>query len=345
MAKGVCGAAVAGTRLAVHDDMSSHRLPPWEHIARASQLSAMASLSSLDELRQAFRNDRTRYRLLERLRWPGGFVCARCEDRAEPRRPHAGMLTCARCGAFHEVTGSGPIDPKVAPISRWLDLLWLFVDRKVTLEPSAVAELLGCHLSEANRLVRGLWRAVEHAERQRLGGDVEVDARVVVSRGAHFIVLLAAERRAEGSGRVRARVVDTVRAEVVQELIADAVEVGSTLHTDCWSSYLALDDLPYHHQPQLTAPQEGLPTIDGAAAMLQRWLRKEHSAASGGAAGAVAEFVMRFNRVRSSTRGELLCVLLASALLLGQRSSQRRISGVRRIQLPSREAIEREAAG
>lgn len=322
--------------------MSTPRLPPWEQIARASQLSTIASLQTLADLHHTFRNDRTRYRLVERLRWPDGFVCRRCEDRAEPRRPQPGMVTCARCGAFHDLSSSGPIRGKVAPIARWFELLWLFVDRKLALEPQAVSRVLGCSLGEASQAVRGLWSVVEHCERGRLVGQVEVDARVLSLAGAQLIVLVAAERRGERTGRTRVRRLDSMRADAVQQLISDGVEVGSTLHTDCWSDYLGLGELPYHHQPE----DQPLRRVEAVTVMLQRWLREGHGTASGGVEAALAEFTMRFNRVRSSTRGELFCKLLASAQQLGAQQLRRRVSGVRRIQATATELVaNREAVG
>jgi transposase-like protein len=95
------------------------------------------------------------------------------------------------------------------------------------------------------------------AGRDKLQGPVEVDeiyiggvGTQVRGRGAErkVIVVIAAEVRGKGPGRIRMAVVTDVSAESLHSFILDNVQIGSEVRTDGWSGYNGLDSRGYSHK-------------------------------------------------------------------------------------------------
>ena len=116
------------------------------------------------------------------------------------------------------------------------------------------------------------------------------------------------------------RRVATASKRNLHRFILDAVEPGSVVHTDAWSSYAGLEDKGYKHEvTELKSCEQGvdmLPRVHRAASLLKRWLIGTHQ-------GAVSnehldyyldEFVFRFNRRTSRHRGKLFYRLLQHAV-------------------------------
>ena len=104
--------------------------PSWEEIAHASQMTHIASIGSAAELQRSLGSVASRYRFIERLRWPGGFRCADCGQRTSSDyavvRTEPGLLTCRSCSATTRVLGGTLLDDRRVPLNRWLTLLWAF---------------------------------------------------------------------------------------------------------------------------------------------------------------------------------------------------------------------------
>jgi ISXO2-like transposase domain len=102
-------------------------------------------------------------------------------------------------------------------------------------------------------------------------------------------------------------------AESLYPFVTGAVEPGSTVITDAWMGYYGLAGLGYVHQrrSQRAAraagedPGELLPAVHRVASLAKRWLLGTHqgSADSAHLPAYLDEFVFRFNRRRSSSRG------------------------------------------
>jgi hypothetical protein len=74
---------------------------------------------------------------LEWLRWPTGFVCPACQERAAWRLGD-GRFKCAACGARSSVTAGTIFDRTRTPLTLWFTACWLFAtgNRSSTLPKS-----------------------------------------------------------------------------------------------------------------------------------------------------------------------------------------------------------------
>ena len=102
-------------------------------------------------------------------------------------------------------------------------------------------------------------------------------------------------------------------AESLNPFITGAVEPGSTVITDGWQGYSGLDGLGYtcERRSQRAArargedPGELLPAVHRVASLAKRWLLGTHQGRVDEAhlQSYLDEFVFRFNRRRSASRG------------------------------------------
>jgi transposase-like protein len=164
--------------------------------------------------------------------------------------------------------------------------------------------------------------------RSQLNGEVEVDETFVGcvkpgvrGRGAagKTLVLIAAEVRGVAIGRIRLQVIPDASAATLLPAVSSLVEPGSDIVTDGWTAYLGLPKLGFNHTISRATPAMGnnlLPHVHRIASLLKRWLLGTHQ-------GAVShdllqyyldEFVFRFNRRSSGSRGLIFLTLLQQSL-------------------------------
>src|SRR5665647_3066071 len=113
-------------------------------------------------------------------------------------------------------------------------------------------------------------------------------------------------------------------AESLHAFVTDHVEPRSTGITDAWQGYRGLEKLGYVHdrRSQRAAkargddPGELLPAVHRVASLIKRWLLGTHQGAVDAAhlPSYMNEFVFRFNRRRSRSRGLVFYRLLELAV-------------------------------
>ena len=269
-------------------------------------------------------------RFLERLRWPGGFVCPSCSHAGDPWRTARGPL-CPNCRRRASVTSGTIFQGTRKPLKLWFIAAWEIVAHKYGANAVNVKRMLGVNSYEtAWSWLHKLRRAMVRPDRDRLLGVVEVDETYVGgpevgTQGRHTqkraVVAVAVEVVDEKRlGRVRLRRVADVSGQTLRPFVQEAVEPGSSVLTDAWGGYTGLSGLGYDHMVinQSAAPDPAhvlMPAVHRIAALLKRWLLGTYQ-------GAVSrehlnyyldEFTFRFNRRSSRSRGLLFYRLLAQA--------------------------------
>jgi transposase-like protein len=170
--------------------------------------------------------------------------------------------------------------------------------------------------------------------RDILTGTVEVDETFIGgeeaglrggrARGKKSLVGIAVEvREPKGIGRCRMAVLEDASAASLRPFVTGNVGPGARVITDAWQGYYGLDSLGYAHErrSQRAARARGedagelLPAVHRVASLAKRWLLGTHQGSVEAAhlASYLDEFVFRFNRRRSASRGMVFCRLLELA--------------------------------
>ena len=279
---------------------------------------------STGEFQAWFRTDADCLDYLEWLRWPAGFVCPDC-GYAGGWRLGDGRLECARCQARTSTTAGTVFDRTRTPLTVWFTACWLFATQKDGISALRLQRALEIgSYQTAWAMLHRLRSVLVRPGRDRLAGTVEVDETYIGgeepglrggrARGKKVLTGIAVEVRApRGLGRCRMAPLADASAASLHAFVADHVEPGATVVTDGWQGYRGLDRLGYVHdrRSQRAArargddPGELLPAVHRVASLAKRWLLGTHQGSVDEAhlLSYLNEFVFRFNRRRSRSRG------------------------------------------
>jgi len=287
--------------------------------------------NTLMELEAQFSTEAACRQYLFALRWPEGFICPRCGC-AKAWRRGALLWECAKCGRQTSVTAGTIFQDTRKPLTVWFRAIWLVTSQKTGASASGVQRVLGLgSYRTAWTWLHKLRRAMVRPGRDRLTGRVEVDeaywgasetdgvkGRKVEGKA---LILIAAQEDGPGIGRIRLGRATNASAKTLAGFIGNAIDLGSTIHTDGWRGYAWLKAKGYVHEVSPLRRRSGagpemLPRVHRVAGLLKTWMYGTHQ-------GAMShqyldyyldEFTFRFNRRKSASRGKLFYRLLQQAV-------------------------------
>lgn len=275
---------------------------------------------------------------LERLRWPHGFACPSCASMAAPYRSSRTRLMCKDCGRQSTVTAGTIFDKTRTPLKVWMAAAWYLTSQKQGVSALGLQRVLGLgSYQTAWTLLHRFRRAMVRPDRERLGGLVEVDETYVAitdrkrplspvgrkSSTSKVLVVMAVEvLEPKGFGRIRLRCIANDSDACVVPFVQDSVEPGAQVRTDGSAAYRCLGELGYDHECTVMLGSEvpahvSMAGVHRVASLVKRWILGTHH-------GAVQpehldayldEFVFRFNRRTSGSRGMLFYRLLQQAVI------------------------------
>lgn len=275
---------------------------------------------------------------LERLRWPQGFVCPGCGGTEQPYCSSRARLMCRECGRQSTVTAGTIFDKTRTPLRVWLAVAWYLTSQKHGASALGLQRVLGLGSYEtAWTMLHRFRRAMVRPDRERLRGEVEVDESYLAitdreqpispvgrkNKTSKVLVVIAVEMLPpKGFGRIRLRRIDNDSAECVVPFVQENVQSGARVHTDGSGAYRALGQLGYDHQRNVILGSEvpahvSMPGVHRVTSLLKRWLLGIHqgSVQPGHLDAYLDEFVFRFNRRTSRSRGLLFYRLLQQAVV------------------------------
>ena len=269
------------------------------------------------------------------LRWPDGFLCDEC-GRVGGWQLADGRWECAACSHRTSVTAGTIFDRTRTPLTVWFHACWAFATAKDGISALSLQRTLQIGSYQTGwAMLHRLRSALIRPGRELLSGPVEVDETSIGgeeaglaggrAKGKKALVAVAVEVTSPtGFGRCRARVIPDGSAKTLHAFITDNVAVGSTVITDGWSGYRGIEAAGYSHdrRSQRAAkaagedPGELLPAVHRVASLIKRWLLGTHhgSVDTAHLPAYMNEFVFRFNRRRSRSRGLVFYRLLQLAV-------------------------------
>jgi transposase-like protein len=290
---------------------------------------------SLPQFQKLFPDNESCARYLEGARWPKGFECSFCHEKAEPFRFEArpGVLRCRKCRRDTSLTADTVMERTHTPLTTWFWAAYLMSSFTDGFSAVQFQRQLGLSRYEtAYQIMHKLRAGMVRKDRDPIGGNlgrgdhVEVDETYVggatrgEGKGPHAddksLVIAAVEvrqrpakkgdkptrRGGRYAGRLRIEVVPDRTAKSLCGFVEAAVEPGAIVITDAAPSYHGLEKLGYAHLPVVEAndpkvAEEYLPIIHLVFSNLKSWLRGTHHGVSPQHLQAyLNEFAFRFNR-------------------------------------------------
>lgn len=285
------------------------------------------------EFLEQFPHEDACWQYLVELRWPKGYVCQDCgSTKYWLTAKH--KMHCSDCGKEFSITSGTIFQETKKPLLLWFHIMWWVVAQKTGVSASNLMDFMGFGSYEsAWTWLHKLRRAMVRPGRERLSGTIEVDETYIggkesgtgkQGRGADkkCLVVVATECIGKQIGRVRFRVIPNASSENLLSFIEDNIEHGSTVVTDGWVGYHALQNIEsYKHQTKIISgsgkeAHELLPHVHMVDSLVKRWMNGTHQ----GKISAkyleyyLDEFAFRFNRKLSTHRGKLFYRLMQQAI-------------------------------
>ena len=254
---------------------------------------------------------------LARKRWPGGFVCPRCEGRKGWKlETKPWTWECAACDRQTSVTAGTIMHRTHLPLRTWFIAAQLVATHSNGISALQLMAKLGIgSYKTAWLLLHKLRRSMVDPERDPLEGMIEVDETTIGFRtkedpvaGGHGrsyegkILIAGAVESIEGgkAGRVRLAAITGYSAAALQSFVKQSTAKASTVLTDGLSSYQGMEGRK--HLPKIVGTMAAhvlLPWIHRVFSNLKRLglgvyhgFRRRHIQAH------LDEFVFRWNRKR-----------------------------------------------
>lgn len=257
------------------------------------------------------------HRYLERIRYPRGFTCSACGNRATPWRSGTGLLACGGCRHPAPLRAGTLFQASPIPLQTWLKGLWAVSSAEASLDTIAFAELLRVDPRVAAEHLRNIRAAMAHADAPPLEGNVYVaTARVSAEDGRTGadapLVAMAVDVERMHHPRVRLRQLAKVTSREIQRFVVDTVAPCSKVVTAPWRGFSLITDSGYQHEVRpkpLPKQARGAfgPAEVWSSMRLWLWTAKELEPAN--LQPALDDFSFRFNR-RHYPTGQLFYRLM-----------------------------------
>ena len=284
-----------------------------------------------------FATDERCARYLADLRWPDGYVCLKC-GHTKAWMSARWMFVCSKCRHQRNVAEGTLLYRTRQPLRTWFRVAWTVCEQKNGISALGLQRALGFgSYHTAWQWLHRMRRAMVLPGRSKLSGEVEVDEAFIggVKHGGKrgreaagkALVLVAVEVRQHrrkpklrAIGRIRLAVIPDARAATLLPAVAELVDVGSNAVTDGLTSYNGLQLAGFNHtvaRPNAAVGVDPLPMCHRVISLLKRWLLGTHQGSVDHAflQFYLDEFVFRFNRRSSGSRGLLFYRLLQQAVV------------------------------
>ena len=242
-----------------------------------------------------------------------------------------GLFLCRKCKCQTSITAGTLFHRAHKPLRTWFFAIWFVMSQKNGVSALGLKRVLGLgSYDTAWTWMHKLRRAMVRPGRGLLTGDVEVDetyvggvGKKIRGRGAErkVIVVIAAEVRGRGPGRIRMSIVPDVSCVNLHQFILDNVQKGATIRTDGWKGYNGIKKVGYKHVVKNIAASGSpahvdMPRVHRVASLFDRWWIGTHQGAIRPVQLAyyLDEFTFRFNRRNSKARGLLFYRLIQQAV-------------------------------
>lgn len=260
-------------------------------------------------------------RYIADVRWGDAPACPRC-GAVTLWHIRRGVLKCKACRRDISITAGTVFGDSRIPLCLWFQAIWLVVSQKNGTSALGLSRAIGIARQKTGwYLLRRIRTAMIRIGRERLSGIVEVDEVFLGGvkpgkrgRGAlgKVLILVAVEDKGKhGIGRIRITIISDASAVSLRKAIKTMVEPGSTVRTDEWAGYPSITKHGYLHitvkGEASVLGEDPTPLVHRIASLLKRWLLGTHQGGVSQAhiASYLEEFVFRFNRRTSRSRGKL----------------------------------------
>lgn len=202
---------------------------------------------NLIELMEQYNSSEACREVLEKLRWPGGIACPRCNSKTIRHSYTRDQFDCASCGYQFSVTSGTIFHDSHLPLHKWFVAVYLIVESRKGISANQLKRVLGISYKTAWYLCQRIRSAMRDAYPMPLKGVVEIDETYVggqaKGKGAGYkgnkAVVVGAVQR---DGKIYLQVTGGRDKPAIHNFVTDHISPGAdTIITDDLPSYRGID--------------------------------------------------------------------------------------------------------
>ena len=199
----------------------------------------------------------------ERIRWPNGLRCVRCDSERVFKFNGEGktgrtrhLYECVDCRYQYSVTVGTIFHDSHLPLTKWFLAIYWICSAKKGISAKFLQSQLGGSYKTSWYMAHRIRLAMQEDEGfcQKFEGICEVDetyiggkAKGPRGRGAANKIPVVGMKE-KTSGKIRVRAVKNVKATTLKSFIRETAECGAEIHHDEFKSYLWLEGSEFAHR-------------------------------------------------------------------------------------------------
>jgi len=214
----------------------------------------MSNPTSLLEAVRYFSDLKVCNAYMKRIKWPHGIVCHHCGSVEVYKLSTRPLLKCRDCKKQFSYKVGTIFEDSPLGLDKWLVAVWAIANCKNGISSHELARALGVTQKTAWFMLHRIREAMRSGTFRKLSGTIESDETFVGGDAKNMHKSVREKRRRgragygkrcvhgllQRGGEVRATVIPTTEASVINPVVLANVEKGSNLYTDAALSYEAL---------------------------------------------------------------------------------------------------------
>ena len=221
----------------------------------------MKTQPSLLEIVSKFNTEEMCVRHFEKIRWPKGLRCVRCDSNKARRMTGEAanrfLYWCPDCRYQYTVTVGTIFHDSKIPLIKWFLAIYMICSAKKGIPSLQLKRELELGNYESALYMTHRIRLAMREDPdfcEKFSGIVEVDETYIGGKAkgprgrgaANKVPVVAMKNRT--SGKVRMQALEAVNAQSLADFIREHAHRGAEVHTDELSSYLWLDSAEFAHK-------------------------------------------------------------------------------------------------
>lgn len=265
---------------------------------------------SLLQFKRRFGTERACQRALEKMRWPDGFICPKCQHNKACRIKTRRLLQCSKCHFQVSLTSGTIFHKSRTPLQKWFWAIYLTGQDKGGVSAMRLSKQLDLGYKTAWLILHKIRKAMAQRDNEyTLSGFIEMDdaffggpAKGCTGRGAanKTPVLVMVESKGEHAGFIAMKTIDAVKREFIEPTVRKRIAPTQTIRTDGLKSYKHLKFIGHQHIGTAVPPEKAhvdLRWVHIAISNAKRFLLGTyHGVSHKHLQSYLDEFCYRFNR-------------------------------------------------
>lgn len=212
---------------------------------------------NLVQLIEKFANEKKCRVYLEKLRWPDGVTCPRCQSKKVYRVLDRDQFDCDSCRYQFSVTAGTIFKDTHLPLWKWFIAVYLMIESKKAMSANQLKRTLAVSYKTAWYLCHRIRKAVEETNREMLKGTVECDETYIGGKRRHVgrayvgnktMVLGAIERGGHVHLKVETRSKNPSKKILHDFVKATVADEAERIMTDDNNGYVGIEDANTTHE-------------------------------------------------------------------------------------------------